>query len=62
MKLFSLKNQAQITYRIPHQFNNNDISICTIKKNLGILLDSKLEFNAHVDENILKVQQNHKHY
>ena len=38
----------------PTQFNNNNISKCPHQKHLGIVLDSKLNFNAHVDQKIKK--------
>ena len=52
MKLFSLEKQGQMTYHI--KFNNNDNSKCPHQKHLGIALDSKLNFNAHVDQKIKK--------
>ena len=39
----------------PHiKFNNNNISKCPHQKHLGIVLDSKLNFSAHVDQKIKK--------
>ena len=35
-------------------FNNNDIKKCLHQKHLGIILDSKLDFNIHVDSKIKK--------
>ena len=37
-----------------YQFNKTDIPECPHQKQLGIVLDSKLNFNAHVDEKIRK--------
>ena len=38
----------------PIKFNKIYISECTHQKHLGIVLDSKLNFNAHVDQKIKK--------
>ena len=38
----------------PVKFNNNDISIYPHQKHLGIALDSKLNFNTHVEQKIKK--------
>ena len=35
-------------------FNNNDVKKCPHQKYLGIILDSKLGFNIHVDNKIIK--------
>ena len=51
MKLLSLEKQIQITYQII-KFDNNSISKPPYQKHLGIVLDSKLNFIAHVDQKI----------
>ena len=38
----------------PIKFNKIDISECRHQKHLEIVLDSKLNFNAHVDQKIKK--------
>ena len=38
----------------PLTFNNNDVKKCLHQKHLGIILDSKLDFNIHVDNKIKK--------
>ena len=51
MKLFALEKQVQITYHIHLSNLHNDISKCPYQKHLtGIVLESKLSFNAHVDQ------------
>ena len=35
-------------------FNNNDVKQCPHQKHLGIILDSKLDFNIHVDNKLKK--------
>ena len=54
MKLFCLEKQVQITYYIHLSNlrfdNNDDIFKQPHQKHLGIVLDSKLNFNAHVDQ------------
>ena len=59
MKLFSLEKQFQIIYHIHvltrfNKFNKTDISECPHQKHLGIVLDSKLNFSASVDQTIKK--------
>ena len=58
MKLFCLEKQVQITYHIQLSNlrfdNNDDIFKQPHQKHLGIVLDSKLNFNAHVDQKIKK--------
>ena len=58
MKLFCLEKQVQITYHIHLSNlrfdNNDDIFKQPHQKHLGIVLDSKLNFNAHVDQKIKK--------
>ena len=36
----------------PLTFNNNDVKQCPHQKHLGFILDSKLDFNIHVDNKI----------
>ena len=38
----------------PLQFNNNDVQSANSQKHLGLVLDSKLDFNEHVNNNINK--------
>ena len=38
----------------PLTFNNNDVEKRPPQKHLGIILDSKLDFNIHVDNKVLK--------
>ena len=52
MKLSSPKNQIQKTF--PITFNDTNITKWPHRKHLGILLDSKLNFNTHIDQEIKK--------
>ena len=52
MKSYFLENQKSISF--PLTFNNNDVKQCPHQKHLGIVLDSKLDFNIHVDNKIKK--------
>ena len=58
MKLFSLEKFSNISSnnlsQPPIKFNNNGISKCPHQKHLGSVLDSKHNFNAHVDQKIKK--------
>ena len=36
----------------PLTFNNNDVKKCSHQKHFGITLDSKLDFNIHIDNDI----------
>ena len=38
----------------PLQFNNNDVQSANSQKHLGLVLDSKLDFNEHVNNEINK--------
>ena len=38
----------------PLTFNNNYVKKCSHQKHLGIILNSKLDFNIHVDNRIKK--------
>ena len=48
--IFSRKTISNNLSHPPIKFNNNDISKCSHQKYLGIALDSKLNFNARVDQ------------
>ena len=51
--IFSRK--SKVCHYPPLTFNNNDVRKCPHQKHLGIILDSKLDFNIHVDNKIKKV-------
>ena len=43
--------------KVPHEpltFNNNKIQSAPAQKHLGLILDSKLDFNEHMDDKINK--------
>ena len=45
---------------VPHpsiRFNNNLLSLCSAQKHLGLVLDSKLTFNEHINHILSKVNQ-----
>ena len=45
---------------VPHPsitFNNNPLSICSAQKDLGLVLDSKLTFNEHIEHILSKVNE-----
>ena len=48
--IFSRKTNSNNLSHPPIKFSNNNISKCPHQKHLGIVLDSKLNFNAHVDQ------------
>ena len=52
--IFSRKTRSNDLSHPPIKFNNNDNSKCPHQKHLGIALDSKLNFSAHVDQKIKK--------
>ena len=52
--IFSRKTSSNNLPHPPIKFNKIDISECPHQKHLGIVLDSKLNFNAHVDQKIKK--------
>ena len=52
--IFSRKTSSNNLSHRHIKVNNNDISKCPHQKHLGIVLDSKLNFNAHVDQKIKK--------
>ena len=51
MKLFFLEKHDNSSHP-PVPFNNNDINKYPHHKHLGIVLDSKLDFEFHVDQKI----------
>ena len=52
--IFSRKTSSNNLSHSPINLNNNNFSKCPYQKHLGIVLDSKLNFNAHVDQRIKK--------
>ena len=43
--------------KVPHEpltFNNNKIQSAPVQKHLGLILDSKLDFNQYIDDKINK--------
>ena len=45
---------------VPHPsitFNNNPLSLCPAQKHLGLVLDSKLKFNEHINHILSKVNK-----
>ena len=48
--IFCRKSDSANVYHLPIKFNNNSIATCPSQKHLGIVLDSKLNFNFPVDE------------
>ena len=52
--IFSRKTSSNNLAHPPTKFNNNDISKCPHQKPLRIVLDSKLNFHAHVNQKIKK--------
>ena len=52
--VFSRKSDSENVFHPSIKFNNNSIAKCPNQKHLGIVLDSKLNFNSHVDEKIKK--------
>ena len=50
--IFSRK--SKVHSHPPLTFNDNDVKQCPHQKHLGIILDSKLFFNIHVDNKIKK--------
>ena len=51
--IFSRKATNNLSYP-PVRFNNNDIVKCPDQKHLGIVLDSKLNFDSHINQKIKK--------
>ena len=52
--IFSQKISSNNLSHPPIKFDKIEISEKTYQKHLGILLDSKLSFNAHIDQKIKK--------
>ena len=50
--IFSQKSKVH-SY-LPFTFNSNNVKKCPRQKHLGIILDSKLDFDIHVDNKIKK--------
>ena len=50
--IFSRKSDSANVFHPPIKFNNNNIAKCPSQNHLEIVLDSKLNFNSHVDEKI----------
>ena len=48
--IFSRKPISNNIFHPPVNFNNIDITICLHQKHLGFVLDSKLDFNIHVNQ------------
>ena len=51
-----LSRKSKILSYPPFTFNNNDVKKSPHPKHLGIILDSKLDFNIHVDNKTKKLQ------
>ena len=52
--IFSRKSNSNSLPYPPVKFNENNITKCSYQKHLGIVLDSKLNFNTHIDQKIKK--------
>ena len=52
--IFFRKTSSNNLSHPPIKFNNNDISKCPHQKHLGIVLDFRFNFNAHLDQKIEK--------
>ena len=52
--IFSRKCDSANVFHPLIKLNNNSIPKCPSQKHLGIVLDSKLNFNSHVDDKIKK--------
>ena len=52
--IFSRKSNSNSFPYPPVKFNENNITKCSHQKHLGIVLDSKLNFNTHIDQKIKK--------
>ena len=44
-----ISNSSSFPYT-PVKFNENNITKCSYQKHLGIVLDSKLNFNTHIEQ------------
>ena len=51
--IFSREMNNNLSYP-PVKFNGNNITKCSDQKHLGVVLDSKLDFNTHIDQKIKK--------
>ena len=52
--IFSRKLVSNNLSHPPVKFNNNNITRCSHQKHLGVVLDSNLNFNTHIDQKIKK--------
>ena len=52
--LINRLKKSKVHFNPTLTFNNNDVKKCPHQKHLGIILDSKLDFNIHVDNKIKK--------
>ena len=52
--IFSRKSNSNSFSYPPVKFNENNNTKCSYQKHLGIVLDSKLNFNTHIDQKIKK--------
>ena len=52
--IFSRKSNSNSFPYPPVKFSENNITKCFYQKHLGIALDSKLNFNTHIDQKIKK--------
>ena len=50
--IFSRKFVSNDLSHPPVEFNNNYITRCSHRKPLGVILDSNLNFNTHIDQKI----------
>ena len=55
--IFSRKSNSSSFSYPSVKFNENNIHKCSYQKHLGIVLDSKLNFNTHIDEKIKKCNE-----
>ena len=52
--IFSRKSNSKSFPNPPVKFSENNITKCSYQKHLGIVLDSKLNCNTHIDQKIKK--------
>ena len=52
--IFSRKSVSNGLSHSPIKFNERDIKKCNHQKHLGVILDSSLNFNTHIDQKIKK--------
>ena len=50
--ILSCKSDSENIFHPPIKLNNNRIPKCSSQKHIRIVLDSKLNFNSHVDDKI----------